>query len=134
MISSSSSSSDVSSSGSNSSVSTKTVSTAEVINALKQAASASSITVHYQEQDSNNEWVDMEDIYTSDYVSIGWSKSGYVLLPSYNATLGDKLVYSFQYDGKGNVVLGKATTYYNNDNQLVGVNSCDDMNYLKLFR
>ena len=133
MISSSSSSSDVSSSGSNSSVSTKTVSTAEVINALMQAASASSITVHYQEQDSNNEWVDMEDIYTSDYVSIGWSKSGYVLLPSYNATLGDKLVYSFQYDGKGNVVLGKATTYYNNDNQLVGVNSCDDMNYLKLF-
>lgn len=111
----------------------KTTTAAEVISDLQAAAAAPSLTVHYQEQNSSQEWVEFKDIYTSDYISYGWSRSGYVLLPSFDPSLGNKLVYSFQYDSKGNVVLGKAATYYDQNDRLRGVNTCDDMNFIKLF-
>ncbi len=107
---------------------------AGVIDGLKEAVEASSMSVYYTEKDTNEKDVNLVDIYTSDYVSFGWSKSGYLLLDSFDKDYGDKLVYSFSYDSKGDIELGKATTYYDENDKLVGVNSCTDMNPLKLFK
>ena len=104
-----------------------------IIKALKEAAAAPSLTVSYYEQDGADSWTRLKDVYTEDYCSFGWSNSGYVLLPSFNPAYGEKLVYSFNYDSNGEVVLGKAATYYDADDKLQGIHSCLDMNYLTLF-
>ena len=106
----------------------------DVISKINEASEANSLTVEYVEKDSNDNEVSLKDIYTPEYAFFGYSQEGYLLLDSYNKKLGDKLVYNFSYDEKGNVQVGNAVTYYDNNDNLVGVNSVSDMNFLTLLK
>lgn len=106
----------------------------KVINKLNTIIEADSMTVNYVEKDSNDNDVSLKDIYTPEYALFGYSNEGYLLLDSYNKKLGDKLVYNFSYDSNGDIDVGRAVTYYNDNDELVGVNSVTDMNYLKLLK
>lgn len=106
----------------------------KVIKELNKVIDANSLTVNYTEKDSNDNDVNLIDIYTPNYALFGYSNEGYLLLDSYNKSLGDKLVYNFSFNKEGNIDVGKAVTYYNDEDKLVGVNSVTDMNYLKLIK
>lgn len=106
-----------------------------VIDALKSVSNSSSYTVNYEEDDGTSlgTTLKLTDIYTPNYISIGYMNGGYLTLPSYDSSLGDTMVYDFKYDTAGNVVLGKAVTYYDNNDKLQTVSSCVSMDYMKLF-
>ena len=129
-----SSPSSVSSSSSSSSSSAESDPIDEIIAILGDYASADSYTVQYVENGSDGNPVTLKDIYTPDYISIGYAAGGYVTLDSIDAAAyGPKMVYSFRYGTDGSIVLGKAVTYYDDKDVLKPVASCSDMDYLNLF-
>ncbi len=122
-----------SSSKSSSSTSVNKVTIQNVIDQLNHFAMATSYQVDYLESDGNDGTLSLTDIYTPNYISIGFMNGGYLTLPSANPNLGEKIVYSFKYTSNKEIVLGKAISYYDADDQLKPVNSCVDLDYLKLF-
>ena len=106
----------------------------DIISKINDVSEAKSLTVEYVEKDANDNKVSLKDIYTPEYAFFGYSQTGYLLLDSYNKKLGDKLVYNFSYDEKGDIQVGNAVTYYDEKDNLVGVNSVSDMNYLTLLK
>lgn len=126
--------SSTSSSSSSTSSSENTVNVEEVISILNNYAKAESYTVDSLESDGNDGTIQLQDIYTKDYISIGYAKGGYVTLPSVDtAKYGPSMVYSFKYDTDNQVHLGKAVSYYDDNDNLSSVKSCKDLDYLKLF-
>lgn len=124
-----------SSDGSSSSASSEEQNTIEeVISILSDYASADRYAVQYVENGSDGNPVTLKDIYTPDYISIGYASGGYVTLDSIDAAAyGAKMVYSFRYGTDGSIILGKSVTYYDDKNALKPVASCSDMDYLNLF-
>lgn len=105
----------------------------KVMASLTDVSKASSYTVNSEEDDGTGMGtLKLKDIYTPSYISIGYKNGGYLTLPSYDSSLGSTMVYEFKYDTSKNIVLGKAVTYYDSNDQLKVVKDCTDMNYMKL--
>ncbi len=105
-----------------------------VINVLESVGRSTTYSVFSEEDDGTGMSVlKLTDIYTPEYISIGFMNGGYLTLPSYDSSLGETLVYDFKYDAAGNVVLGKVVTYYDEEGEIKTLRDCTELDYMKLF-